>query len=158
MRGSVAKLKGPGRLPLPKNLINKSPDELLNTLKRFGIEPDLGLIDLNAQRAYGTLARAINEGVEPDDEMWERIEEQHVKEMTQSLRQMTKRAISDYRMAQLAGNDKLMWLSVGDLDVCPSCDKRHGKVKTFKQWRASGLPGSGALICGSECRCHLIPA
>lgn len=153
------KLIGPGRLPLPQNLINKTPAELVRTLSRFGIKPDIEQISNNAERAYGRLAKAINEGVEPDEAMWQSLAEQHEREMAQSLRQMTKQAIRDYRVSQLAGtSDKFMWLTVGGSNVCPSCEKRHGKVKTLKQWAAVGMPGSGALICQDECRCHLIPA
>lgn len=151
-------LKGPGRLPLPKNLIDKTPDELLRTLNRFGIRPDLEQVSVNAERAYSRLAKAVNEGVEPDEAMWKSLAEQHDREMTQALRQLTKSAIRDYRVEQLANSDKLMWLTVGGDRVCPSCEKRHGKIKTMKQWMALGLPGSGALICQDECRCHLIPA
>lgn len=152
-------LKGPGRLPLPKNLIEKTPEDLIRTLSRFGVKPDIAQIDLNAERAYQRLAKAVNEGVEPDEAMWKSLEEQHAREMAQSLRQLTKQTIRDYRVDQLAGkSQQFMWLTVGDINVCPSCEPRHGKVKSMSQWRAIGLPGSGGLICQAECRCHLIPA
>lgn len=155
---AMAKLSGPGRLPLPKNLIDKTPEELVRTLARFGIKPDIEQIAQNAERAYSRLAKAVNQGVEPDEAMWKSLEEQHEREMTQALRQLTKQAIRDYRVEQLSDADKLMWLTVGGSNVCPSCEKRHGKIKTLKQWIALGMPGSGALICQDECRCHLIPA
>lgn len=155
----MPKLLGPGRLPLPKNLLEKPPADLVRTLARFGIRPDIEAISENADRAYTRLSKAVNEGVAPDEAMWQSLAEQHEREMTQALRQLTKQAIRDYRVEQLAGvSSNFMWLTVGGDKVCPSCEKRHGKIKTMKQWQAIGLPGSGALICQDECRCHLIPA
>jgi len=39
---------------------------------------------------------------------------------------------------------------------CEDCEKRNGKRKTFKQWEAEGLPGSGVTKCGYNCLCDLV--
>lgn len=151
-------LNGPGRLPSVENLIDKTPEQLIKVLDRFNITPDLKEIDRNAERAYQTFARSIEQGIEPDDALWERIQAQQEKEMTQTLRIMAKTAISGYRIDALgkSGQD-LMWVT-RVIGVCPSCQARHGKIKTLPEWKTLGLPGSGALLCGPECRCQLVPA
>jgi len=39
---------------------------------------------------------------------------------------------------------------------CEDCEKRNGKRKTFAQWEAEGLPGSGVTKCGYNCLCDLV--
>lgn len=153
-------LTGSGALPKLENLVDKGADELIRTLGRFGINPDVKAIEARAHRAFGKLERIIAEGVEPDAATWEAIDKAHVREMEQSLRRMTKQAIRLYRIDRLAETaEKFMWVAVeGGEHSCPSCEPRHGQVKTMKQWNKAGLPGSAALICNEECRCHLIPA
>lgn len=50
-----------------------------------------------------------------------------------------------------------MWHAIGK-DTCPSCVKRHGKVRTWQRWNEIGRPGFGTTICTFNCRCTLIPA
>jgi hypothetical protein len=150
-------LMGSGKLPELQNLINKSPEELMETLQRFGIEPDLKAIDRRASRAFQKLEAIIDEGIEPDEAVWQSIEASHQKEMEGSLRQMTKQAIRLYQQDKFRASEKLIWIT-RMTNVCPSCKPRHGKVKTYAQWRAEGLPGSAGLLCSSECRCVLVPA
>lgn len=152
-------LRGSGRLPEMENLVNKTPEELVSTLNRFGIEPDLKAIDRRARRAFQRLENIIDEGVEPDQATWDSIAAQHEREMVGTLRQMTKRAIQLYQQDRLSehGGD-LMWVTRGDENVCPSCEPRHGQIHTYEEWQRRGLPGSAALICSAECRCQLVPA
>lgn len=151
-------LTGRGALPSEKNLIRKSPEDLVRTLKRFGIDPDVDAIARRAKRAYERLDRVIAEGGEPDAATWEAFDKQLEREVTQGLRQMTKAAIRNYKQARAdEASPKLMWETVGDANVCGSCEPRHGKVKTLAQWKAQGLPGSASLVCAAECRCELLP-
>lgn len=152
-------LTGSGRLPELHNLVNKTPDELVNTLRRFGIEPDIKAIDRRAHSAFRKLEQVIDEGIEPDDAVWESIAKMHEREMAGTLRQMSKGAIRLYQQNRIGREANLfMWITRGDENVCPSCEPRHGELKTMAQWKARGLPGSGALICSVECRCQLAPA
>ena len=156
---AASKLQGPGRLPSPKNLVKQTPTQLLSTLKRFGIAPDMKEIQQRAERAYQRLGKIIEAGIEPDEAMWKSLEEQNVREMEQSLRQMAKSAIRGYRQDQVKGSGHyFVWLTSGGTNVCPSCEPRHGKVKTWAQWERMGLPGSAGLLCGAECNCQLLPA
>lgn len=154
------RLRGAGRLPSPKNLIRQTPQQLIRTLGRFGISPNMKEIQQRAERAYQRLGKIIEAGIEPDEAMWKSLEEQNRREMEQSLRQMAKSSIRNYRheVARNSGNAYFVWLTSGGANVCPSCEPRHGKVKTWTQWERMGLPGSAGLLCGAECNCQLLPA
>lgn len=153
-------LTGPGRLPDVQNLRGQSPEQMVKTLKRFGIEPDLKAIDLRAQRAFVSLQEMIADGKMPDEASLAKLGEQYEREMAQSLRTMTKSAIRLYRDKQLdeSGHELFMWVTSADDDVCPSCEDRHGDIATMDEWDARGKPGSSVLICKRECRCELVPA
>lgn len=150
----------PGRGALPKleNLINKGPDEILRTLSRFNLDPDMREVERAADRAFGRIDRLLDSGLEPDDEVLDRVEADVRREITGVLRRQAKTAIRDYRHGRLEemGFTKFIWIAVV-LGSCPSCIKRHAKVKTMKQWEALGLPGSPALFCEDDCRCGLHP-
>lgn len=151
-------LTGRGALPSEKNLLSKSPEDLIRTLKRFNIEPDMGGIMARSRRAFERLNSVIAEGIAPDAATWLAIDQQLEKQVTQNLRQMVKAAVRNYKQARREEvADKATWVTLADGRVCPSCGARHGKTKTWKQWRAMGLPGSAALICRQECRCDLVP-
>lgn len=153
----MAKGPGRGKLPALENLLKKTPEQLVSTLERFGVDPDVDGLASRSERSWMRLERLAREGIEPDEAMWEQLDKSAERDMTQNLRKMTKSAIRTYRQSKLP-NDKLMWLTVGDEKVCKSCEPRHGKVKTRKQWQASGMPGSANLVCTDECRCQLIPS
>ena len=56
-----------------------------------------------------------------------------------------------------AGIERFQWVSVGDGKVCPDCEERHGETGTMEFFELLGLPASGFSVCGSNCRCQLIP-
>lgn len=60
------------------------------------------------------------------------------------------------------------WVTRYDKNVCGrketgasawriSCWHRHGKTKSYVEWRRAGLPGSGVTFCRKRCRCLLMP-
>lgn len=57
---------------------------------------------------------------------------------------------------------KYSWVSIHDGKECPSCNERHTMApKTMAQWRAYGLPNTGATYCNRfrrACRCELVVA
>jgi len=55
--------------------------------------------------------------------------------------------------------DKMLfsWVTVGGHKVCSDCDARAGQTKTFAEWEAEGLPGSGWSVCKGYCYCVLDP-
>ena len=55
--------------------------------------------------------------------------------------------------------DKMLftWVTVGGHKVCPDCDARAGQTKTWAEWEAEGIPGSGWSVCKGYCYCVLDP-
>ena len=56
-----------------------------------------------------------------------------------------------------AGVERFQWVSVGDGKVCPDCEAKHGETGKMEYFELLGLPGSGFSLCGSHCRCKLVP-
>ena len=54
------------------------------------------------------------------------------------------------------GVKEFQWVTV-QTGVCPDCIIRHGNTGTMEYWRTVGRPKSGFSVCGSNCRCRLIP-
>ena len=156
----TGKLRGPGRgrLPSLKNLKDKTPEQLIATLKRFKLDPDVREFERRAKRVYEQqLLGAIEDRGFPDADTWAAIDAQLDRASVSVLRQQTKRAVQEYRVDQLKTAARyFVWIAVGR-GSCPSCEKRHGKSKTMRQWEAAGLPGASVLICQQECRCSLQP-
>lgn len=149
---------GSGKLPELKNLVKKSPDEILRTLDRFDLAPDMREVERAANRAFSRIDKLLEHGLTSDEHTLESIRGTVTREITGVLRKQVKGALRDYKFAKLGemGFDKLAWIAVV-LGSCPSCLKRHGQVKTMAQWVRAGLPGSAVLICEADCRCHLVP-
>ncbi len=151
-------LIGGGALPKLENLQRKTADELVHTLKRFGLEPDMSALEKRANKAFERLDQILEQGGIPDDATWKAIDKSVEREVTQYLRQQTKAAVRNYRHAKVKGQaERFTWITVGDENVCPSCEPLHGKTKTMAQWEARGLPGTPAHFCGPDCRCQLLP-
>lgn len=150
---------GPGRVPRLDRMVDKSPAQMVRTLERFGLEPDVREFERRARRAYeARLEAAIEEKGEPDADTWRAIDDDLQRSMVQTLRQQTKDAIREYRKDQLSGiATRFVWIAVMDDGSCASCEKRHGKSRTMAEWDALGAPGSAVLICRRECRCSLQP-
>lgn len=60
--------------------------------------------------------------------------------------------------ADWQGEDSWTWVAIRDANTCEDCETRHGEMRTWDEWVALGLPGSGATVCGYRCRCELVPA
>ncbi|MDD5391084.1 MAG: hypothetical protein PHD37_17235 [Gallionellaceae bacterium] len=56
------------------------------------------------------------------------------------------------------GADSWIWISVEDADRCEDCRERDGRIQSWAEWEAEGLPGTGATVCGWRCRCSLEPS
>lgn len=154
------KLKGPGpgRLPDLDKLRDKTPDELVRTLDRFGVAPDLKAIDKAGQRIYESrLEAVIEDKATPDAKTWEVLDAEVESAVTRTLRQQTKEAIRDHRLSRIKDSAQyFVWVATGT-GSCDSCEGRHGDRRTMAQWETKGLPGSKVLVCKSECRCSLVP-
>lgn len=147
-----------GALPGSERLSKMSPEDLVRTLNRFGIDPDIAAIEKRANAAFERLDAMLERGVSPDEATWEQVEKQFENDVKKSLRSMTKAAIRNYREARFIAEAKwATWVTSGRSSVCPSCSPRHGQTKTWEAWKKLGEPGSPALICGPECNCTLVP-
>lgn len=62
----------------------------------------------------------------------------------------------EQRHDEWKGPDRWMWISINDEDRCSDCADRDGKVKTWGEWVALGMPGEGTK-CEWQCRCRLEP-
>lgn len=149
---------GSGRLPQLENLTAKSPSEILATLERLNLAPDVRALERAAKRAYeARLEGVIEGGGTPDAETWKSIDKDIARSMTGVLRQQTKLAIHQYRKVKLQTLARhFVWVAVGT-GSCPSCEVRHGQRNTMKAWDVLGGPGSAVLICKTECCCSLQP-
>jgi hypothetical protein len=156
----MPKLKGPGpgRIPDLDKLVDKSPAQIIRTLERFGLEPDVREMTRVANRVFDQqLAAVLGEKGIPDRDTWNAIDAQIERALTSSLRTQTKRAIHQYRKEQLRGvAKKFVWIAVGK-GSCSSCETRHGQSRTMREWELAGEPGSAVLLCKQECRCSLQP-
>lgn len=152
-------LIGPGRLPSSQNLVNKTPEQLVQTLSRFALEPDVEALKVAADKAFTRVDALLAEGVMPDAATLDAIRSQIATQVNAQLRQQVKGAIRDYRLAafkQLGKDVQFTWVAQG-AGSCPSCEDRHGDTQSYSDWEDDGLPGSAALICADECNCSLLP-
>lgn len=151
-------MKGKGRLPSLENLKDKSPKQIVKTLERFGLEPDIRELTRTANRVFDQqLAGVLRSKGIPDRTTWNAIDSQVERALVGALRQQTKQAIHSYRKEQLRGVAKrFVWIAVGK-GSCESCEKRHGQSRTMREWELAGEPGSAVLLCKQECRCSLQP-
>ena len=56
-----------------------------------------------------------------------------------------------------AGVQRYRWVAGSNSKPCPDCALRHGEVGTMQYFEAIGKPCSGFSVCGSACKCKLIP-
>lgn len=55
-----------------------------------------------------------------------------------------------------AGYQEYKWVTVSK-KPCPQCAERAGRIGSKDLWAAIGFPRSGFSVCGSACKCHLVP-
>ena len=63
---------------------------------------------------------------------------------------------SAYEMAQ-EGITEFQWQTAGNR-ICDDCKSRSGDIRTWQEWETVGLPASGWSVCGSHCKCSLVPS
>ena len=55
------------------------------------------------------------------------------------------------------GNQLMQWISVGTPRICSDCESRVGRIESYQEWIAEGLPATGWSLCREFCYCQLIP-
>ena len=77
------------------------------------------------------------------------------------------RATGDFGVAQMsnigsayemssAGLTEYQWQTAGN-KICDDCKGRSGDTKTWQEWETVGLPATGWSVCGTHCKCTLVP-
>ena len=54
------------------------------------------------------------------------------------------------------GYTEYKWVTVSK-NPCFQCAERAGRTEMKEYWEAIGYPRSGFSVCGSNCKCHLVP-
>lgn len=54
-------------------------------------------------------------------------------------------------------SDMFVWIWEPGAEHCDDCDDLNGKVKSYDDWVAYGLPGEGQTLCTYYCKCSLQP-
>lgn len=147
------------KLPELKAVTAMSPEQLMRTLDRLHMKPDLKEIDAAAKRAFDArLGPSLKAGVFPDEATWEQIDAGIERSVLQTVKAQVRNGIRSYRLERIRGiASRFVWISVLDDGTCASCEKRHGRVRTMAQWEAEGMPGNPGLVCSQGCRCSLHP-
>jgi hypothetical protein len=155
----VAKLRGPGRLPLAKNLVKYDEDRLVKLLGRFGQRVDVRSLRRGLKHSLQRYVGAKRLGPEVKAAIKKRLNNQ----VRMWLIDQARKNISDYRWQELRDRGAkpghwLRWIAVSDGGTCASCVKRHNRVEKMKTWQLIGRPGGQQLLCQNRCRCRLIRA
>lgn len=146
-----------GRVPAIEKLSRMTDAELNLLAKRFGVDTDRArMLSVEVRRASMRLVGADN----PDDALADQVLARAEAAVRRTLRTRAKDLVRRYELARLATTDEMpmRWIAVlGGSTSCPSCERRHDHVQTFRVWAGEGMPGSSNLICQDECRCLLQP-
>ena len=54
------------------------------------------------------------------------------------------------------GLTEFQWQTAGNR-ICDDCKGRSGDSRSWQEWEMVGLPGTGWSVCGSHCKCTLVP-
>lgn len=77
------------------------------------------------------------------------------------------RATGDFAVSQMSnigsayemsseGLTEFQWQTAGNR-ICDDCKGRSGDTKSWAEWETVGLPATGWSVCGSHCKCTLVP-
>lgn len=67
------------------------------------------------------------------------------------------KSVSQYTVwSTFNDNTKYEWVTNPGAKHCGGCLDRAGEQKTWNDWKAQGLPGSGATQCHDNCMCDLV--
>ena len=55
------------------------------------------------------------------------------------------------------GLREFQWQTAGT-NICNDCKGRSGDIKSWEEWETVGLPATGWSVCGSHCKCTLVPS
>lgn len=147
---------------LQKELPQDVQKILLWTLKRLSYSIDAFTREINTEikqlRESGISNREISRVLETDLRNRGRIFGRFANSVKRGI-------VSGIMFGNRRGQDSvygdslsMKWVSVGSPRICPDCKERIGKIKTWNQWEAIGLPSSGFSVCKEYCYCQLVPS
>ena len=147
-------------MPTAAEAARFTTEELLTTLRRFGVNPDFGAFEdalLREARDLGRLGTGDMSAAAT-----QRVRDSIERAFRTTVAQATKGLVRDYGMAaQIAAGAQGHWLAVslavGDEATCEDCDGFHGEERTLDEWMRDGRPGSASRQCRANCRCELVP-
>lgn len=151
-------------MPTAAEAARFTTEELLTTLRRFGVNPDFGAFEdalLREARDLGRLGTGDMSAAAT-----QRVRDSIERAFRTTVAQATKGLVRDYGMAaQIAAGAQGHWLAAslcvggdeGDETSCEDCEDLHGEERTLEEWQRDGRPGSAARQCRGNCRCELIP-
>lgn len=144
-----------GRVPDIERVGTMTDAELNLLLKRFGVGRDRGEMLAEAVRRRAARLVAADH---PDPALVDRVMDDAERAVRADLRQAAKAAVRGYRNVASGWEDDtvLRWISrLPAGNVCPSCEDRHGRQRTWAQWQREGTPGNANTLCQDECLCEL---
>lgn len=144
-------------------LFEMSLEQLDVYLKLHGVEVDWELIEAQVRGTLGEDLVVLERGTTVDRARMEEIEKRANAALTNASRSVTRTTVRQVTAWAMADADPrpederyLMWVTVEDDRLCPSCYDLHGTIDTADAWEGIG-PGDGTTMCRDRCRCRLLP-
>lgn len=159
--GTPPPLRDPGGRFVPSRdaLERQSTGELVETLRRFGVEVDVERLLREATVRIERIAVADRPDRATLIDSAGRVEAFMQRELAREAKDYVRRLeMVAHGLRGPGSREKVaVWQAVGDDRTCESCDDRHGEEATMDEWNGRGVPGSPNLVCDGNCRCELIP-
>lgn len=144
-------------------LLEFSTEELIAYGELFGITIDEKMLDDEVNASMGTYLSDLDRGEPMDnfkqEDLAKRIDTATARVAvvtTKATMRQTRSTIMQEEDPRDPEDQVLQWMAKLRKS-CRSCEEIHGQQHTLEEWRALGLPGSGATQCGSNCECELMP-
>ena len=111
---------------------------------------------VGAARNQGMTKEAIRATLLEDLESGGRIFGEFRRSMKATAKGAVYRVRDNAEFASFGVITSYRWIAVL-INTCPDCLARHGQVREWEEWEGAGLPRSGQTVCGSNCKCVLLP-
>lgn len=143
------------QLPSLNDLLDLTPNELIDILQRYGIVENWAAIKNRAQYTTSQLH-------DVSGPMFQRKLENAIQAAQTQLVGECRRTLERYTtvMAVDGKPEQLLIRMPEDYDpgrICDACYELAGTIGSLSQHEAVGLPGSSSCLGGNLCRCTLVP-
>jgi hypothetical protein len=113
-----------------------SLSKTIKELKKEGIK-----VESIAEKIYNTFEEGL-----------ERLYNQETNQVWDFMKSVSQQTI----FSEMTNETKYKWTLEEGANHCKGCMDRNGQIKTFQEWEADGLPGTGLTECNENCLCDLI--